>query len=228
MPGLSPQVHLPVAGLDPEAQAFFDQGLCQQHGFWFFESERSFRQVAKLQPDCAMAYWGMAMANVENKPRAAGLIGNAVERSAKVPEYERLWIDALANYYQIDAACRTELQSGDQARATAAQKALIAKNQNRDEPKPARQLVRDLETLVYAFPDDIEAKAFLELQVWLNNDWGSGIPITSHGAENALLDQVFAKAPMHPAHHYRVHLWDQEKAARGGDGSETVRRRGGQ
>ena len=32
--------------------------------------------------------------------------------------------------------------------------------------------------------------------------------------EDALLDQVFAVAPLHPAHHYRVHLWDQEVADR--------------
>ena len=214
MAGMSDQVHLPVHGLSQQAQAFFDQGITQQHGFWYFEAERSFRQVAKLQPDCAMAYWGMALANVENKPRAAGFIAHAVERSAQVPEYERLWIDALAGYYQIDAACRTELQSGDKARADQARTALGGKLKTRDEKALARQLVRDFETLVYAYPDDIEAKAFLELQVWLNYDWGDGIPITSYSAENALLDQVFAKAPMHPAHHYRVHLWDQEKPER--------------
>ena len=60
-----------VATESEEAQAFFTQGLGQLHGFWYFESERSFRQVAALDPDCAMAYWGMAMANVDNKERAA-------------------------------------------------------------------------------------------------------------------------------------------------------------
>lgn len=214
MQGMSEVVHLPVAGLSREAQAFFDQGVTQQHGFWYFEAERSFRQVAMLQPDCAMAYWGMAMANVENKPRAAGLIGAAVARSAGVPEYERLWIDALAGYYQIDDACRRELQSGDKARVDAARTGLIAKNKARDEPRLGRQLVRDFEALVFAFPDDLDAKAFLELQVWLNYDWGGGIAITSHGAEDALLAQVFDKAPLHPAQHYRVHLWDQEKPER--------------
>ena len=45
-----------------EAQLFFTQGVAQLHGFWFFEAERSFRQAAMLDPDCAMAYWGMAVA----------------------------------------------------------------------------------------------------------------------------------------------------------------------
>src|SRR5688572_18367355 len=44
-----------------EARKFFNQGIGQLHGFWYFEAERSFRQAAKLDPDCAMAYWGIAM-----------------------------------------------------------------------------------------------------------------------------------------------------------------------
>ncbi len=219
MPGMSAQVHLPVDGLSAEAQQFFDQGVTQLHGFWYFEAERSFRQVALLQPGCAMAYWGMAMANVEQKARAAGLIAHAVRCSAVVPRHEQLWIDAWAHYYQVDDACRTELRSGDAARVQAAVDALTAKNADqpkgkRDEKPLAKQLIKDLETLVFEFPDDIEAKAFLALQNWLNYDWGSGIPISSYAAVDALIEQVLAQAPLHPAHHYRVHLWDQEKAER--------------
>ena len=38
------------------------------------------------------------------------------------------------------------------------------------------------------------------------------MPIASYLAVDALLDQVFAADPMHPAHHYRIHLWDYEQA----------------
>ena len=55
-------------------------------------------------------------------------------------------------------------------------------------------------------------KALLAIQCWRNQDFG--LEITSHAAVDALLDAVFAKAPNHPAHHYRVHLWDGEKAER--------------
>ena len=41
--------------------------------FYYFESERSFRQAAKLDPSCAMAYWGMAMSNINNPRRAKGV-----------------------------------------------------------------------------------------------------------------------------------------------------------
>src|SRR5678816_3817286 len=123
--GLSAQVHFPVEGLSAEAQAFFDQGVCQQHGFWYFEAERSFRQVALLHPDCAMAYWGMTIANVENDQRAAGFAAQAVQRAAGVPERERLWLESIAHYYQIDDALRAELQSGNAEKVKAARAAIL-------------------------------------------------------------------------------------------------------
>lgn len=217
MPGMSAQVHMAIAGLAPAAQSMFDQALCQLHGFWFFESERSFRQVAKEHPDCAMAYWGMAMCNAEAVERAVGFIAQAVVRSASVPVYEQRWIDALAAYYQIDDAARGALRSGDAGQVAAAIAALVEKNEER--PKElketlGRQLVKDFGTVVHEFPEDTEAKALLAVQIWHLYDWGSGVPIVSHAAIDSLLDQVFAKAPRHPAHHYRIHLWDQEKGER--------------
>ena len=68
--------------------------------------------------------------------------------------------------------------------------------------------MKKLEAIVLEFPDDIEAKAFLACQVWMNKR--EGIQIASHVGINALLDDVFAVDPNHPAHHYRIHLWDYE------------------
>ncbi|HRQ90586.1 MAG TPA: hypothetical protein PLA50_17460, partial [Bacteroidia bacterium] len=48
------EVHLAVTTASEEARQFFNQGLGQLHGYWFFEAERSFRQAAALDPDCAM------------------------------------------------------------------------------------------------------------------------------------------------------------------------------
>src|ERR1051325_6413533 len=70
--GKTGNVRFPITTKSKEAQAFFEQGVGQLHGFWYFEAERSFRTVALLDPDCAMAYWGMAMANHENAKRAPG------------------------------------------------------------------------------------------------------------------------------------------------------------
>jgi len=154
----------------------------------------------------------MAIANVENDKRACGFAAQAVQRAQGVPERERLWVDSIAHYYQIDDAARAELQSGNADRIKAARAALDKKNEQRDQKHLARQLVRDLEAVVAACPKDIEAKAYLAVQIWRNTEYG--IEITSHGAVDALLDQVFAALPLHPAHHFRIHLWDGEKPER--------------
>ena len=212
MAGMSQQVHFSVQGIGEEAQDFFDQGVCQQHGFWYFEAERSFRQVALRHPECAMAYLGMCWANVENHARGAGFAAQAVQRSANATARERQWIDAWARYHQITKDEEKELQCGEAARVDAAKKAIVERAKDHDDKARGRDLVRDLEQLTADHPDDVEAKAFLVVQIWRNS--GSGVEITSHGAVEALLQQLFAKAPMHPAHHFRVHLWDHEKPER--------------
>lgn len=214
MPGMSAQVHMKIAGLSEEAQAYFDQGLCQLHGFWYFESERSFRMVAKLQPECAMAYLGMALDNVENVARAVPFVAEAVRRSADCPRYEQLWIDAYAKYYRIDDAARTDLRSGDAERVTKSIAALKTANEKRDDRRDLhKKLLEDLGTIVYEFPTDVEARARLALETWDLLDWGS--QVRSHTGVDVLLDTVFAGAPDHPAHHYRVHLWDTNVGERG-------------
>ena len=57
------QVSFPIQCAWEEGQKFFNQGVGQLHGFWYYEAERTFRQIASRDPKCAMAYWGMALAN---------------------------------------------------------------------------------------------------------------------------------------------------------------------
>ena len=82
MPGMG-KVHFPATTKKPEAQALIDQGVAQLHSFYYFESERSFRQAAKIDPDCAIAYWGMAMSNVNNPKRARGFLTEARKRASQ-------------------------------------------------------------------------------------------------------------------------------------------------
>src|SRR5258706_57435 len=98
MPGVG-KVKLKITSKHPEAQAFFNQGIGQLHGFWYFEAERSFRQVAALDAECAMAYWGMAMANINTPKRAADFIKLAEAKKAKATRREQVWIDAYARFY---------------------------------------------------------------------------------------------------------------------------------
>lgn len=177
-------VHLQVTTKNPEAQKFFDQGVGQLHGFWYFEAERSFRQVAKLDPECAMAYWGMAMANTSNNKRAKGFMKKAMELKNKASKREQMWIDGLADYVNADSKQRKQAR---------------------------RKYMQSLENIIHTYPDELEAKAFLAVSIWqFEGDW----PLGSRQAVDSLIQQVFDANPMHPAHHYRIHLWDREKAER--------------
>jgi hypothetical protein len=98
-------VHFPVTSSHPDVQPMFDQGVGQLHGFWYYEAERSFRQVAAWDPDCALADWGKALANVENEERAAAFARaarEACERRGETSARERMYVDAWARFYDDD------------------------------------------------------------------------------------------------------------------------------
>ena len=223
-------VHFPVSDLEGRLQDLFDQGVGQLHGFWYFEAERSFRQIAAEAPECAMAYWGMAMANVDNPVRAEGFAREAWLRRDLADERERMYIDALADFYAAGEpakAAKSESKDGEAAevdeeapededeplltRAEKEQQQKESRSARDAFKKRAAQLVKDYEEIVWEYPDDIEAKAFLVNRLWLNG--GRGLPTSSRQANEALLQQVFAANPMHPAHHYRIHLWDAKDNA---------------
>jgi len=183
--GTTGRVTFPVTTTNPLVQQFVNQGIGQLHGFWYFEAERSFRQAAKLDPDCAITYFGMALANVNNDQRAKGFIAEAVKRKAKVTDRERRYIDAIDNWYKAE--------TGDEK-----------KRKSR-----AKNYVNALEDIIYQFPDDVEAKALLGLSLWQHR---GDLDMAGSYAIDALMNDVLAANPYHPVHHYRVHLWDNDKA----------------
>ncbi len=189
MTGLA-NVDFPASTVNELAQRFIHQGVAQLHGFWYYEAERSFRQAAQLDPECAICFWGMAMANVGNRERARDFIAQAIQLKDKATRREQLYIEAY------DRFCRDEDDKGKKIEKKAR----------------AQTYTNDLEELVEEFPDDVEARAFLALQLWQNDR--SDLPIVSHTAINAVLQDVFDANPTHPAHHYRIHLWDKPKAER--------------
>lgn len=184
MDGLG-NVDFPTSTHNDLAQQFILQGIAQLHGFWYYEAERSFRQAAVHDPDCAMCYWGMAMANIENRSRARDFIAQAVLRQDSASRREQLYITAFEKF------CRDK----------------DSDNKEIDKKQRAQTYTRDLETIVEEFPADIEARAFLALQLWHNER--ADLPIVSHMAVDAVLQDVFDANPLHPAHHYRIHLWDK-------------------
>ncbi len=174
-------VSFPATTKSELAQKFIDQGVGQLHGFWYFEAERSFRQAAAIDPACATAYWGMAMANYNNTKRGQGFIKEAMARKDKASNREQKYIEALNKY--LNASGKGNDRKDDYLHA--------------------------LEEIALAYPDDLEAKAFLCLQIYLNR---SGSKIQSYLTTNALLQEILAKNPQHPVHHYVIHLWDVKKA----------------
>ena len=82
--GTTSNVSFPITTDSTKAQAFFNQGIGQLHGFWYLEAERSFRQVLKLHPEHPMAYWGIAIANDKNGASSKSIIKKAVAWLSKV------------------------------------------------------------------------------------------------------------------------------------------------
>jgi len=182
-------VHFPITTAVPEAQAFFDQGVGQLHGFAYWEAERSFRTVLALDRDCVMAHWGLALANIQNEARARQLIALAAGPALdKATPREKAWIEAVRK--------------------------LFAEHKNDDARKAAAtDFLSALEKIALDHPDDLEARAFLVGFSWWFKS-RSGVPIPSLLAVDALADAVLAANPRHPIHHYVIHLWDHHRAAR--------------
>lgn len=106
-PPLMPRLgdaHLPITTTNPQVQAYFDQGVRLMHGFNHAEALRSFRYAQTLDPNCAMCFWGEAMAlgpninadmDAENNAPVVAAMLEAAERADRVSAPERALIQAL-------------------------------------------------------------------------------------------------------------------------------------
>ncbi|MBR90688.1 MAG: alkyl hydroperoxide reductase [Verrucomicrobiales bacterium] len=185
MEGKTGNISFPIKTNSEEAQKFFNQGIGQLHGFWTFEAERSFRQVLKLDPENPMAYWGMAMANGTNT-RAKEFMEKALKHQAHTDEKGRIWISARAVFQKES-----------------------------DKKKRDAAYLKALQAISTQYPDDIEAKAFVVLQMYRNGVRGKK---TSHYENiDKLIGEILKVNPEHPCHHYRIHLWDHKDPKRAAD-----------
>jgi tetratricopeptide (TPR) repeat protein len=179
--------HLPITTSNPEVQQWFDQGNALLHSFWDYEAERSFRWCLKLEPENAMAYWGLARASqmrgLGGPNRPAEMIREAVKRKSRVSPREQLYIDALAAELLPDPVRPT----GDST------------NQGPGGVSQSVKARKILETLCVKYPDDMEARALLALNTMGDSRYGAEL----------MIREILAKQPDHPgAHHYRIHNWD--------------------
>lgn len=100
--------HVEISTQVPEAQAYFDQGMRLYYAFNHAEAVRAFRQAQRLDPECAICWWGEALAYGPNinlpmdelSARAAyAALQGALARREHANDLERALIDALATRY---------------------------------------------------------------------------------------------------------------------------------
>jgi tetratricopeptide (TPR) repeat protein len=99
----------PVTTTSPDARRYFDQGLAFMYAFNHDEAIRAFRRAGELDPGCAMAYWGVAIANgphinnpvvPEDRAKAAWeALARAKDLAAGASPVEKALIEALASRY---------------------------------------------------------------------------------------------------------------------------------
>lgn len=186
-------INLPVTTSNPEAQKFFNQGLAYIYAFNHEEAVRSFKQATQLDPQLAMAYWGMALAlgsnyNVQaDGPSLLTAYTNlqkAIELAPKASEHERAYINALAKRYSSDL--------------------------NVDKQKLAVEYKNAMGELAKRYPDDpdaatLYAESMMNLRPW--KLWSlDGKPAEDTIEIVAVLEGVLRRFPNHTgANHYYIH-----------------------
>ncbi len=188
------QHHRAVTTSSPLAQRYFDQGLVWAYAFNHDEAIRSFRHAARLDPECAMAYWGVALCNGPHinyplvPPDRAAAAWDALQKALALKEkaspIERKLIEALAHRY-------ADPQPADR--------------------KPLDQAYADAMREIWeAHPDDSDvgtlyAEAMMDLRPW--DLWKeSGEPQPGTQEILRVLEHVQKIDPMSPgANHLYIH-----------------------
>ena len=184
----------PISTKSPKAQMFFDQGINLLFGFNHAEAIRSFREAARLDPDCAMCWWGVAFAlgpNI-NLPMpgdavapAWAALGKAKALEARASPRERAWIEALATRYSADP--KADRHGLDEA------------------------FVKAMGELWRAQPNDLDAgtfyaEAMMDTQPWDYWELDGKTPKGHATAIVATLEDIIRRDPNHPgALHLYIH-----------------------
>jgi tetratricopeptide (TPR) repeat protein len=192
MSGLG-DLHHPVSTSNPEAQKFFDQGMRLIYAFNHEEAAGSFERAAELDPQMAMAYWGLAEAvgpnyndpaDPDRYKKAHEAIAQAESLAVNASPSEKAYIAAMALRFPADPAA--------------------------DHRLAAERYRNAMSDVVKQFPDDLDAATlFAEAGMDLH-PWGlwrkDGTP--EGGTEDiiAALESVLKRDPNHMgAIHYYIH-----------------------
>jgi tetratricopeptide (TPR) repeat protein len=188
------KVHFPIS-CKAETNETFEHAVALLHSFWYDSATQTFTEVTRIDPECAMGYWGIAMTQYHplwSPPTPGELeIGTkAAEKAVSMPtstEREKAYIQAIALFYK-DATTVDH-----RTRAIAYSNAM--------------------EKIYQQYPDDMEAAAFYALS--LN---GTALPSDKTYANQKkavkILETILAKEPEHPGvYHYIIHSYDYPQLA---------------
>ncbi|HYS23263.1 MAG TPA: hypothetical protein VER56_04960 [Candidatus Eisenbacteria bacterium] len=175
---------------DAAVQQQFNRAVAMLHSFWYEKAEQEFAALAKKDPACAMAYWGIAMTlyhPIWEAPGTAALKEGSeavakAKSAAPKTQRERDYIAALETFYKDSD------KLDHRNRALAYEKAM--------------------EQLQTRYPDDREAAIFYALALQ-----GSASPTDKTYANQkkagAILEKILAEQPEHPGvAHYIIHAYD--------------------
>jgi len=186
-------VHFPVS-CAATVQKPFERGVALLHSFWYEEAEKEFEQIAKDDPKCAMAHWGIAMSiwhELWNRPDAATIArGHAEIKSARSlhPKTDREsdYITAVDEFYR---------------------------GKKRDYQDRANTYSQAMATTLRDFPGDREAAAFYALSL-LASEPDNDTTFDNRKLAAAVLEKLFVVEPDHPGvAHYLIHSYDKPQLA---------------
>ncbi|NKB37128.1 MAG: hypothetical protein GKR93_08125 [Gammaproteobacteria bacterium] len=191
--------HIEVTSNSEDSQYFFDQGYRLTLGFNHSEALRAFKEAARLDPENAMAWWGIALVlgpnlnlpmQAEVVEQAFVAIQKAVSLSEAVSPRERDYIRALSRRYSNDP-------EADRAPLDAA-------------------YVDAMKRVVNKYPDDLDAATLYAAAIMNTNPWdywyrdGSAKKHTEVVIET--LRSVIERNPEHAgAHHYLIHTVEAQR-----------------
>ncbi|MFZ5876435.1 MAG: hypothetical protein ACOYXU_08505 [Nitrospirota bacterium] len=185
--------HHTITTKSAQAQRYFDQGLRLTYAFNHAEAIASFNEAARIDPACAMCYWGAALAmgpnlnlpmDMKDEPAAYELSRKALALAPKASEAERAYIEALVTRYAAEPG---ESRVGrDQVYAAAMREV-------------AKRLPSDADAAT------LFAESLMDLQPW--DYWTpDGTPKGSIEEIVATLERVVTTHPNHPgACHFYIH-----------------------
>jgi hypothetical protein len=189
------KVTFPVS-CNAEAGRRFERAMAVLHSFWWEEGDAAFNRVLEADPECAMAYWGLAL-NAWGNPFAGGPAGRALARGA----------DAAATAWSLYPDTRRE-------QGFVAAVAALYRDPDATTNAARLQAYADTMARVYRdYPKDTEVSIFYALSLVATAP-KTDTTFAQQKRAARILNPLFAKYPQHPGlAHYIIHSTDSPQLA---------------